>query len=508
MKTVLWASSALVLFGLSFWLLVGNVAIDNSKELSTKNRQKVLVPGTLTNLNLLEQVHPLIWDLRPLVFRTLLSWDEASAELRPNLAQSWTRDNDEIKFTLTESIRWSDGRPITSEDIEFSLGLQASDESRSVYQSLFKEIIGEFKIIDEKSFLIRTKTPSYYHLLSLGLQLPIFPKHIYEGENGQIQKPNQWLGSGEFVLESFVPDRRLLFVNEKEELLVEFLPSLNLRQHEVLKGRANWAKLNFVEGVRLKLEGEKRLFREELGPRSGVVWLLLNHKNSHLAKTSVRKALMYGFDREKVNQLLTDGELKKGQSFWPSTHPYSSSSAKKYSFSPKRAHELLHKADYRDRDGDGYLEDQNGIELAFEVLVFSDEDARWVELFSQYMNRLGIRVNIERQGEQEVYRRMSEGQYDASLIKMPSFYKDLNLRFQFHSERRQKWPLFSFSTNNQKRLDEWLESIELEQDIDQRKKLHQNVDRILNDELPHLFLYELPHRYWLKAEGVEGVPPF
>lgn len=495
-----------VLIVLGSWLFLKG---QKPSVVTTVNRTKILVPGSLSNINLVEQTHPLLWDLRPLVFRNLLKWNSERSEVEADLALSWSQTDRLIEFTIDPKAAWQDGRIITSEDIAFSLGLHTKPESKSIYQNMYQAFIDKVVVVDPQTIRITTTSPSYYHLLSLGLHLQILPRHFYEGANGEIINPTRWLGSGDYKLKQFVPDRMIIFEHKNGQTLeVEFVANLDRRQNEIDKTRAEWAKLSWREALRLKAEGNNFLYSKSKKSQSGVIWLLLNHKNTHLAKTNVRKALMYGFDRERTNQLLHANEIKLGSGFWPESHGFASDQRTLYRFDINKSLQLLKEVGYADRDDDGVLESEKNEPLNFQVLVFSEEDERLVDLFSQAMRRMGISVKIKRAGEQEVYRRMNDGLYDAAVVVMPEFYKDLNLKLQFHSKRKQKWPVFQFSKNTQELLDKWLDEIEHTQNTEQRRDLHQKVDLKLNEELPHLFWYELPNEYWLKADHVQGDPPF
>lgn len=496
-----------IILALGYWLTLKE---EKPSLISTVNKTKILVPTSLSNINLVEQTHPLLWDLRPLVFRTLLKWNAERGKVEGDLALSWSQTDTLVEFKVDPKASWQDGRPILAEDVAFSLGLHTKPESKSIYQNMYQSFIDKVEVVDAQTLRIFTQTPSYYHLLSLGLQLQILPRHFYEGPKGEIIKPNEWLGSGSYRLKEFAPDRFILFEDKNADLLnVEFVSSLDQRQSEVKNGEAHWAKVSWREALRLRSEGVQNLFSKNKKSQSGVIWLLLNHKNSHLAKPEVRKALMYGFDRERINKLIHAGEIALGSGFWPQAHPFASKKRHLYSYDSKQARSLLTTVGYEDLNNDGILELKTTSEpLSFEILVFSEEDERLVDLFSQAMRPLGILVKIKRVGEQEVYRRMNEGLYDASVVTMPEFYKDLNLKLQFHSKRKQKWPIFRFSEHSQSVLDAWLDEIERVQDPEKRQLLHQKVDRVLSEELPHLFWYELPTEYWLKAGHTKGNPPF
>jgi peptide/nickel transport system substrate-binding protein len=240
-----------------------------------------------------------------------------------------------------------------------------------------------------------------------------------------------------------------------------------------------------------------------------VIWLLLNHKNPHLAQPLVRQALMWGFDRQRVNAVLFEKSLVLARGYWPRSHPYASPEAKVYSYDPGRAIRLLKQAGYADKDRDGILDapvkgrKQN---LEFQVLSTDEEDGPLLDLFVQAMKKIGVRVTIDRKGAAEAARQVNEGNYEAYLLHVDRFYEDLNLRHQFHRRKKQKWPVIRMDEGAQKRLDSLLEDIEKDFDPLSRQQKQREVDRILSEQLPSLFLYEIPDEYWLKVPSLTEPP--
>lgn len=428
----------------------------------------------------------------------------------PALAESWSQNGREIEFTLSSGARWEDGQAVTAEDLAFSLGLHAHPESKSISQSMFQKFVEAVEVTGVHTIRVKTRTASYYHLFTLGIQLQIYPAHVYRGDKGQMVWPKKWVGSGDYLLEHFTPDQNLILKNKTDgsRLRIDFVADLDRRIDEVRRERADWAYLSWSEALALhkKSKALDLVYREPLEGQPGVIWLLLNHKNPHLASTPVRQALMYGFDRNRVNQLLFDDLLRIGQSYWPGSHPFAGR-PETYVYDPKKAIELLKRAGYRDQNGDGILE--NGTDLEFEVLMLEQEQAALMDLFAKSMREIGVKVRLNPMGSQEAFRRIGSGEYDAYLLHIDRFYPDMNLKFQFHTQREQKWPVFRFSPAHQAELDQLLEAAEREMSAEIRQRLQKDVNAILFEELPHLFWFEVPFEYWLKAPHAKfKEPPF
>lgn len=129
----------------------------------------------------------------------------------PWLAESWTLiDPMTWEFKLRDNANWSDGKPVVSEDIQFSYQ-RAMDVPGSVASFKgFLRTIESVDIIDDKTFRIKTNVPN--PLLPINLStVYIVSKHV--GENATSEDYNSGkalVGEGPYTLVSYTPGDRLL----------------------------------------------------------------------------------------------------------------------------------------------------------------------------------------------------------------------------------------------------------------------------------------------------------
>jgi len=153
--------------------------------------------------------------LQEQIFETLVVPDETGAGLAPGLAESWEVSDDGLTYTFhMRDAKFSNGDPVTAEDVVFSLR-RAADPNVSQYAFVY-QAIASIDALDEKTVQVKLAQP-YAPLLSAislftGLTVP---KKIYEADpEGFGNKP---IGSGTFMVEEYTRGDRVVLVPRSEE---------------------------------------------------------------------------------------------------------------------------------------------------------------------------------------------------------------------------------------------------------------------------------------------------
>src|SRR5690606_3837800 len=130
------------------------------------------------------------------------SWDEPIVTY-PGLAESFdvAKDGLSMDVTLRPEATFSDGKPVTSDDVIFSFNLMRSDKVQPMYKSYWADI-KELKAIDKKRFkMIFSKVNP--ELSIIATQIPVLPKHVYGTGDFNKDFNNKAVGSGPYMIDKF-----------------------------------------------------------------------------------------------------------------------------------------------------------------------------------------------------------------------------------------------------------------------------------------------------------------
>ena len=334
------------------------------------------------------------------VCESLSSFDPKTLRLVGALADGWQIDPDGlwIRAHINPRARFSDGTPVTSEDIRWTYmdfinnPLIEAERTRSTQDNL-KEV----KVVDGLTVDFIFKEAFFTNIL-IALGDPILPKQYYaKFEPSQINQgtgmtmgsgpfrlsklpsgpedlSNQWTPGEDVVLvrnEQYWAEKpaleRLRFKSIKDDLgrLVAYrngegsmmLPT-SPQYNKVLKEEPEFEKSNYA----LKWTNMRcgySFIAWQCGPRSG--------KNlTPFADKRVRQAMTMLLDRERMIRDIWDGIgiVSKGPNNPES--PASDPAVKPLPFDQDKAKQLLAEAGWKDRDGDGILENEKGDKFTFE----------------------------------------------------------------------------------------------------------------------------------------------
>ena len=148
--------------------------------------------------------------LNKTIYEFLYLYNHNSGQVIPWLAESSEVDDDfmGVSVTLRDGVEWSDGQPLTSEDVKFTIELLQANPDM-VFAGDIQEWVKDVEIIDDRNFRINYNKPNarffyFYFQENSEIHLPILPKHVWEGQD-PLEFPNYdvdkgWpLGTGPYV---------------------------------------------------------------------------------------------------------------------------------------------------------------------------------------------------------------------------------------------------------------------------------------------------------------------
>ncbi|ABC23961.1 extracellular solute-binding protein [Rhodospirillum rubrum] len=268
---------------------------------------------------------------------TVPSADEPSTEYGL-VAQTMelAADRSWLIFTLRPEARWSDGQPITAEDVAFSFQI-LKDKGQPLYNSYYSNVTG-VEVLDAKRVKFTFSPGENRELPSIVGQLPVLPKHYWATRDFAETTLDQPVSAGPYRIASFEPGRQITYERVKD-YWAEALP--------VSKGMNNFDRIryDYYRDVTVTLEGFKAGAFDFNSEHSAKNWateykfpavseghvitekvpvkgpdreqgFIFNMRRAQFQDPRVREALAYGFDFEWTNQTLFYGQYTRTRSFF------------------------------------------------------------------------------------------------------------------------------------------------------------------------------------------------
>ena len=295
--------------------------------------------GGFTSVNPFVQKGTAPWQLRYLTHESLMyrTQDEPFT-LYGLLAESVEvpEDRSWVEFTLRPEARFSDGSPVTVEDVIWSfetLGTQGN----AVYLGFWTRV-ESIEAVGERSVRLTFSDPDRELPLLAGLR-PILKKAQWEGKDfADATVEEVPIGTAPYVIESFVPSRNVVLKRDPdywgndlpirqgmanfEEIRIEFYGDAGVL-FEAFKGgelsflrefnAEKWARDYDFPAMR-----EGRVVKEEFtsGKPSGITGFVMNTRRPPFDDIRVRDAMMHAFNFEFINETMTGGRQPRITSYF------------------------------------------------------------------------------------------------------------------------------------------------------------------------------------------------
>jgi peptide/nickel transport system substrate-binding protein len=367
------------------------------------------------------------WNIQ---YATLTDKAAKDFSIIPGLAESWERSDDGKTWTykLRPNLKWSDGKPLTAEDVAWTVNTARKEEwinHFAVTQSLSAEAR------DDTTLIIRSEVPDP--------KLPqmdvyILPKHIW-GEMSQADREDydgeDGVGSGPFVLEEFQKGQFARFRANPNywggRPAVDKVVLRKFNNPDAMVGALQTGELDAAydiptSGFR-KLEKDPNIVTIE-GYQGAMGEIAINGgdglKKPHpaLLDPEVREAIGHAIDRETIVNRALGGLGTPAQTLSTSPDPKWTpdiADGVLPSFDLDRAKQILDDAGYEDTDGDGIREMPGGGEpLNFRYMVRSDSvNAQPIaEFFTGWLREIGIGTTRKVVDDSQLTEIIGKGEYD------------------------------------------------------------------------------------------------
>lgn len=462
-----------------------------------------------------------IWNVH---YATLTDKAAADFETSPGLAESWTESDDGLTFTYTlrEGLLWSDGEPLTSEDVAWNINTgrdQGWDNMASTVGNLDAVVIDE-RTVEVTSSVPDPKLPT--------LDVYLVPQHIWEPIATDYDAATQYdaldgVGSGPFVVSDFRKGQSVTMVANPnywgyeggepaiDQVIFQLFENPDAMVAALQQGQLD-AIQGFPAGSADALEADPNI-EIVAGQQGGFDEIAINggaiegQPHPALLDLEVRRAINFAIDKEAVIEDLWFGLASPLETMSPSADPKwlpDIPEENRFTYDPDQANQILDDAGYLDTDGDGIREMPDGtnpIVLRHAVNTDSDLAGPIGELFQGWMEQVGIGVELASYDQDALFGVIIEGTYDTFFWGWVPFV-DPDPMLSYFTEAE----LYNYNDANWS--DPVYEELYLEQkeelDPDRRVEIVHEMLTVLHDAAVYIPIYLGPDLQAYRTDTFEG----
>jgi peptide/nickel transport system substrate-binding protein len=425
-------------------------------------------------------------------------------QIVPSLAKSWEIAPDGLTYTFhLVSATWADGKPLTSEDVKFTL-LEVSSKYGSKFVAPGKAIRA-IETPDAATVVIRLSKPFGPFLFSLACEqnAAILPAHIFRGTDvlknpASLTSP---VGEGPFQLQEWVRGDHLTLVrNAKywtpgqpylDRIIIKIIPDSSARLLALQAGEVDYIdQYYFPLSAHDLLAKDPRFVLKEVSYPSDDL-IILNTRKAPLDQAKVRQALLTAIDRSYLlqNVFLGTGQIGRSSIDTRLTWAYNPAVdyEKLYPYDPKQAAALL--------DAAGLKPGADGVRLLLRLSFDTGrpEYTSLAQALQRFWQAAGIKTILEGAERPVVLKRVySDYDFDATLQNYStSGDPALGISRAYHSEAIKQGQTFNNASGYSNPEVDQLFDKGRDAATEQERKAHYfKVQEVLAHDLPVLTIHQ------------------
>ena len=379
--------------------------------------------------------------LTSILFLPLVQLDE-DMQYKPMLADAIeTTDHKTFTVKLNPRAKWTDGQPVTADDVIYTVQLITNPKVASTLASNFNLIegldkngkntagtpeIAGVKRVDDHTVQFITKEPMDLDLFKdgIGIKLRTIPKHIVQNidpekfyQNEFVQKPT--VTDGAFTLVQYQKGQYVQMAANKDffkgapkvdEIYFKYMPGANitaqLQSGEIDMNEPNIGLIPFDDYAKVK--AMSNVTTDTSGMQSTIQMLMINVNT--IPDVRVRKALSYAINRPMIlnNLLKGDGEVLELPYFGNSKFVDKNIPAAQYD--PEKAKQLLQEAGW-----------DMSKPIRFDVPTGNKVREQVADIITENLKSIGLNIQVQKYDFVTSLSTAKKGNYDIYIVGIPQY---------------------------------------------------------------------------------------
>ncbi len=421
-------------------------------------------------------------------------------EAVPYLAQSWVISDDGLTYTfkLVEGTVFHDGKPVTSKDVAFSIDIMKNNHPFGPY------MFGAVESVDTPdpyTVVVKLKQPHPALMIALSSPFtPILPEHVYS--QGPILKNPaniEAVGSGPFKVaeykagQYFILERFDKFLRPGRPYLERYIGTKITNPKAAFMAmsgaEAHSFGFIFVPQMIKGFQQNENLVVTNDGYEgiAAVNFLEFNLRNEYLKDKRVRQAIAYAIDRDFITKTLHQGISRNCTGPLHTSSPFYTDQVEQYDLNLDKANALLDQA--------GHARQADDMRFSLKLTYMPGDpisQKMLAEYFKPQLKKIGIDIELKAPADfMSWYTDIAKWEHDMTLSNYFGWGDPvIGVHRMFFSTniKHQVWTNTAGYTNP--KVDELLTAASTEMNIDKRKALYVEFQKIIAEELPLYFTHE------------------
>lgn len=412
-----------------------------------------------------------------------------TSDLAPDLAKSWEASEDGLTYTfaLNENIKWHDGEKFTSKDVKWTIDTIIREKGIEVDRL---DSVQEVVCPDDNTVVFKLKSLNAA-IVSVLADIEIMPAHIYEGTDWLTNPANQSpIGTGPFkfvehkkgvsvTLEAF--DDYFMGRPQVDKIIYMAIPDENTVVQAYLNNEVDVMDLAAAISPAAVPTLEKTPNTKiQTMISTDRQYMVTNMQKSPWDNVKVRQALALALNRDEMVEKAHKGYAEKAEGFytpgvkWAYTDEY-----KMPERDIEKAKQLLDEA--------GFKPDSNGVRIKdaeiviFQFAVFTD----LAKVAQANLKEIGIETTITSLEYAAWDERLKKGEFDIAIIGGNHGPDPDGMRIRVGTGGMLNYMKYSNPV-----VDELLEKGVMESDVEKRREIYVELQKVLSEDLPVMPLTE------------------
>jgi peptide/nickel transport system substrate-binding protein len=441
----------------------------------------------------------------------------------PGLAKRWTVSEDglTVTFHLFENATWSDGQPVTADDVIFTFDLVMNPEyDAPVSRSYLESNVESYEALDRYTVRFHMKD-KYFDAVGVTGGNWILPKHIYgdlSPEEYNTKSRTLCIGSGPWILDDWDEGNQIVLARNENYWGPK--PALDKKTYRIIRNdlagfqefKANNVDLisptseqwtQNVDNDWIDVRGRDVIPIKYYTPRGGYSYIGYNLRLVKFQDKRVRHALTMLLDRQEIIDTIQEGLGRVVTGPFHFTAGQYNSEIEPIPYDPAGARRLLAEAGWQDTDGDGILDkdlDGDGVRDPFEItfLMFTGNYAERLQRYVQEkFGVAGIKVNLDSMEWSVFEDRLTTRDFEMVSLLWTSSPESDPYQIWHSSQAENRGSNYVGYKNEE--VDRLIETARRELDYEKRMDMWHRVHELIHEDQPYSFLFTGPARAFLDS---------